>query len=134
MKGKSTMSVQENKTLVSHYIEAISGKDKPASVVREYVADEGLAHHIEIFEAAFPRYDFIANDMLAEGDKVAVHFTVNAVHQGELMGIPPTGRNISIEGLIIYQIAEGKIVDHKLVADQLSLMQQLGVIPAPQTA
>jgi predicted ester cyclase len=65
---------------------------------------------------------------------VAVHFTVNAVHQGELMGIPPTGRNISIEGLIIYQIAEGKIVDHKLVADQLSLMQQLGVIPAPQTA
>jgi predicted ester cyclase len=129
MKGESVMSAQENKALVSRYIKAISGKEKSASVVREYVANEELLHHIESLEAAFPRYEFIANDMVAEGDKVAVHFTVNAVHQGEMMGIPPTGRRISIKGFIIYQIADGKIVGHKAVADELSLMQQLGVIP-----
>lgn len=127
------MSVQENKVLIQQYVEAISGKAKTADVVAQYVDDEGLRHHIEIFEAAFPRYEFIPSDIVAEGDRVAVHFTAKAVHQGELMGIPPTGRTISIEGMIIYHIAEGKIVDHKFVADQLSLMQQIGVIPAGET-
>jgi predicted ester cyclase len=128
------MSVQDNKVLIQQYVEAISGKDKTADVVAPYVSDEGLQHHIEIFEAAFPRYEFIPSEMVAEEDRVAVHFTAKAVHQGELMGIPPTGRSISIEGIIIYHIAGGKIVGHKLVADQLSLMQQLGVIPAGETA
>jgi predicted ester cyclase len=128
------MSIEENKVLIQQYIEAISGKDKTADVVAQYVNDEGLQHHIEIFEAAFPRYEFIPSEMVAEGDRVAVHFTAKAVHQGELMGIPPTGRSISIEGMIIYHIAGGKIVDHKLVADQLTLMQQLGVIPSAQAA
>jgi predicted ester cyclase len=129
MKGERTMSAKENKALVSRYIKAISGKKKTASVVRKFVANEKLSQHIERIEAAFPCYEYIVNDMVAEGDKVAVHFTVKAVHQGEMMGIPPTGRRITIEGLIIYQIADGKIVGHTAVADELSLMQQLGIIP-----
>ena len=125
------MSASENKAFVHRYLDAISGKEKPASLLARYIADSdpALKEHIASGESAFPRYELIAEDMLAEDDKVAVRFTLRATHQGEFMGIPATGRQIAVPGLIIYQIANGKITDHWQQVDSGVLMQQLGVQP-----
>lgn len=122
------MSVEENKALVRRYLGAISGKDKPATVVNQFVADadEALKQHIAFFEAAFPRYELIEDDMIAEKDQVVVRLTGHATHKGEFMGIPPTGKQVSFPGILIYRIADGKIVEHWMQVDAVSLMQQLG--------
>ena len=123
------MSPEENKAFIRRYFEALSGKDKPATVVNRYVSDEELKHHIALYEAAFPSYQLIAEDMIAEGDKVVVRSTFRGTHKGDLMGIPPTGKQVTMPLILIYRIADDKIVEHWMQADALGLLQQLGVIP-----
>jgi len=127
------MSAQENKAFIRRYLRALSGKDKPPEVVDQYIADsdQELKEHIAFFEAAFPRYELIADDMVAEGDKVSVRATFRGTHEGDLMGLAPTHKTATSPGMLIYRIADGKIVEHWMVFDQMSLMQQLGAIPAP---
>ena len=125
------MSTAENKQVIERYLEALSGKDKPAALVNQYVADadEALKQHIVEAEAAFPRYELIAEDLIAEGNKVVVRFNLHATHQGNFMGIPATGREINVPGIIIYHIADNKIVEHWMQIDSAAMMQQLGVLP-----
>ena len=68
------MSIAENKAFITRYLEALSGKDKPQSVIDQYIADadQELKKHITDSEAAFPHYELIADEMLAEGNKVVV--------------------------------------------------------------
>ena len=65
-----------------------------------------------MYEASFPGYWLEAEDMIAEGDQVALRGKVRGVHGGDLMGIPPTGREVSVPIHITYRIADGKIVQH----------------------
>ena len=123
------MSTEDNKAFIRHYFDAISGKDKAAEVVNRYVADEELKHHIDLYEAAFPHYQLLAEDMIAEGDKVVVRSTFRGTHNGDLMGIPPSGKQVTMPVMLIYRIADDKIVQHWMQADALGLLQQLGVIP-----
>ena len=123
------MSTEDNKTFIRRYFEAISGKDKATAVVDRYVTDEELKHHIAFYEAAFPNYEFIAEDMIAEGDKVVVRSTFRGTHKGDLMGIAPTGKQVTMPLILIYRLADDKIVEHWMQADALGMMQQLGVIP-----
>jgi steroid delta-isomerase-like uncharacterized protein len=123
------MSTPENKAFIQQYLGAVSGKAKPPALVNQYVADDTLRHHIAGAEAAFPRYEMIFEDLVAEDDKVAVRFTMRATHQGDFMGIPATGRQVNVPGIIIYRIADQKIVEHWMHFDALALMQQLGVQP-----
>lgn len=126
------MSAEKNKAFMRRYFKAISGKDKPRALQDEYIADsdEELKEHIVFFEAAFPHYGLLIDDMVAEGDKVAVRATFKGIHKGEFMGIAPTGKDVSIPISLIYRIAGGMIVEHWMLADQLGLMQQLGAAPA----
>jgi len=123
------MSTENNKTLIRRYFEALSGKDKATAVVNRYVIDEELKHHIAFYEAAFPNYELIAEDLIAEGDKVVVRSTFRGTHKGDLMGIAPTGKQVAMPLILIYRIADDKIVEHWMQADALGMMQQLGVIP-----
>jgi hypothetical protein len=124
------MSIEENKDLIRRYLEALSGKPKPEEVVRLFVVDEPLIEHIRVAEEAFPLYRLDVEEMIAEGDLVAVRVRHRGVHRGSFMGIPPTGREIDTPGFLTYRIEDGKIVDHWMQADNMLLMQQLGVIPA----
>lgn len=126
------MAANENKDLVRRYLAEVSGKDKPAEMLDKYVADEELKQHIAVFEAAFPRYELIADDLVAEGDRVALRGTVKGHHTGELMGIPPTGKTVSLPVLLIYRLANGKIAEHWMGVDRLALLEQLGVAPAKE--
>ena len=125
---------EENKAFMRRYLDALSGKDKPAATVNQYVTAENLRQHIAVFEAAFPRYEVIVEDMIAKGDKVVVRGTASGTHQGEFLGIPPTGKTWSITAILIYRIAGGKIVEFWGNADMLTLMQQLGAVTAPGQA
>jgi predicted ester cyclase len=132
--GKDT-SPEQNKALIAEYFDAISGKEKPTALQEKYIADsdQALKDHIDMFEAAFPLYELIAEDMIAEGDRVAVRATFRGTHQGEFAGIPATGYEVEIPVFLIYRIEDGKIAEHWMQADVMGLMQQLGALPAPES-
>ncbi len=122
------MNKQEGIEFTKRYFAALRvGKDR--AVLNEYIAEEPLIQHIAFFEAAFPGYWLEALDTLVDGDKITVRFDAHGTHKGELMGIPPTGKTVKFEGIIIYQLAAGKIVNHWMQTDMVSLLQQLGAMP-----
>ena len=125
------MSAEQIRNFVPRYLGALSGKEKTPELVEQWVTDEGLKEHIALFEAAFPRYWLKAEDMIVEGDKVAVRASFGGTHQGDLMGIAPTGKEISGDGILIYRIENDKVVEFWSAFDQLTILQQLGVIPSP---
>lgn len=120
--------IKKNKELVVNYFNAISGVTKTRSLLEQYVTDEGLIEHIAFFDTVFPQYELFADEMTAEGSRVVVRARVKGRHEGELNGIPPTGKNVEMSFAIGYEIEDGKIAHHWLVADQMALMEQLGVL------
>ena len=70
-------------------------------------------------------------DLFAEGDKVVLRFTFHGTHQGEFMGVAPTGKQVTMPGIDIFRIADGKIVELWGQEDVLGMMQQIGAIPGP---
>jgi predicted ester cyclase len=82
-----------------------------------------------MFRAAFPDGVMTIEDMIAEGDKVATRKTYRGTHQGQFLGIPPTGRHISVGLIDMMRLVDGKVVEHWNVGDDLSMLQQLGVLP-----
>ena len=119
-----------NKKLVQEYWEAISGKEKAPTLSKMYVSDPELLGHIAFFEAAFPKYELMADDFICEDDKVVVRARFKGTHQGDLMGIPPTGKTVDVPFSIIYQIINEKIGKSWLFIDQMELMKQLEIKPS----
>ncbi len=91
---------------------------------------EGFKRYVAMVRAAFPDFHNAVEDLIAEGDKVGARLTYRGTHAGELFGVFPTGRQVMYSGIAIFRIAGGKIVDGWVHGDTLSLMQQLGAIPA----
>jgi steroid delta-isomerase-like uncharacterized protein len=79
---------------------------------------------------AFPDLRFTIEDTIVEGEKLVACWTISGTHQGEYVGIPATGRKISLEGITIHHIRNGKILDSYARWDVLGLMRQLGAIPS----
>jgi predicted ester cyclase len=125
------MSADENKAWMQRYFTAMENEGKTAEVIGRFVEDDDLTQHILMFEAAFPDYDIIPEDVIAEDDKVAIRGTFRGVHRGELMGVAPTGRTVELPLQLMYQIRNEKIVKFWMSADTLLLMQQLGAVPVP---
>jgi predicted ester cyclase len=87
-------------------------------------------HMSELYDA-LPDIHWTLDDMLVEGDRVAVRWTVSGTHKGKLMGIPPTNKKVKYSGIEIDRVAGGKFVEGWVSPDTLGFMQQLGVVPAP---
>lgn len=90
---------------------------------------EGLRQTVAILRTAFPDLTMTVEDMVAEGDKVVTRVTVRGTHQGEFLGMPPSGRQINVAVIDIVRFADGKMIEHWGQTDQMALLQQLGVIP-----
>ena len=88
-------------------------------------------NHIAFFDTVFPKYEMFADEITAERNRVVVRIRVKGCHEGELNGILPTHRKVDFPSVISYEIENGKIVHHWLIADQMMLMEQLGVMNAP---
>jgi predicted ester cyclase len=97
--------------------EGLAGLKTRTSMLRD-----GLAAH------------FTVEDVIEQGDKLVVRWTNSGKHVGDFFGIPPTGKSFSIAGIDIYRLQDGKLAEHWHVVDQLSLLQQLGLIPVPEGA
>jgi steroid delta-isomerase-like uncharacterized protein len=141
MQRRIPVSIEENKKLVLRYQEIYNSNNLEA-LIEVLSADlltprimpgipsgiEGAKAAHRIMLAAFPDYQTVIDDILAEGDKVAARITMTGTHQGNFMGIPPTGRHVSFSGMYIARIADGKIVEHWGEEDGVSLLQQLGAL------
>ena len=78
---------------------------------------------------AFPDMHIVVEDLIAEGDKVAARVTLRGTHQGDFMGIPPTGKQVRVPGIEIDRIEDDKFVETRANLDVLGFLQQLGAIP-----
>ena len=90
---------------------------------------EGMKEMLGMMRAIFPDMAVTAEDMIAEGDKVVVRWTGTGTHRGEFMGIPATGNKVTVTGIGIDRLVDGKIVEHWEQFDTMGMMQQLGAIP-----
>ncbi len=90
---------------------------------------EGFKQGLVAIRQAFPDWTSTVDDILAEGDRVAARWTVRGTHRGPFMGIPATGKQIVMKEAGILRFEGGKLVELARVADELSLLQQLGVLP-----
>jgi steroid delta-isomerase-like uncharacterized protein len=138
------MSTETNKALVRRFYEAVDAGD--VSVVPELFAPEwvnvdpalpplsgleGAAMLIGMFTVSFPDFTSRLDMVVAEDERVAVHAVHSGTHQGDFMGIPPTGKRVTVTANGIYTCRDGKIVENRVVFDALGLLQQLGAIPVP---
>ena len=116
-----------DEVLAADYIEHPSTPDD--SKKDEPTGPDGMKRFVQMFRNAFPDITFVIEHMVAEEDKVAIHLVGQGTHQGELHGLPPTGKHVRIGGAAIHRIQDDKIVETYQVVDRLSLREQLG---APQ--
>ena len=122
---------KKNKEFIIRYFNAISGVTKTREVIEQYMTDEELLGHILFFDTAFPKYEMFADEITAEGNRVVIRARFKGCHAGEFNGILPTNRNVEFPFVISYDIENGMIVHHWLIADSMALMEQLGVMNAP---
>ena len=142
------MSAEENKAVVRRFFEELLSTDNLAVAdeilspgFRFYFAGSPDPMDLESYKeflmarrAAFPDRRFVVEEMIAEGEKVSARFTMRGTHKGELRGIAPTGREVTMTGIDMIRLSEGKMVEDRVEVDQLGMMQQLGVIASPQHA
>jgi hypothetical protein len=121
--------VQKNKEFIIRYCNALSGEIKTRESIEQYVSDNNLIEHILFFDSVLPRYDLIIDEITAEDDRVVILARVKGRHEGEFNGMPPTYKSIEFAAAVGYRIENDKIVSHWLIADQVSLLEQLGVSP-----
>lgn len=96
---------------------------------------EGVREFFRMYRAAFPDLHMDAEDVLASGDKTVARVRATGTHQGDLMGIPPTGKHVDVQLIDIMKFDDaGSVREHWGVIDMMSMMQQLGVAPAGPTA
>jgi steroid delta-isomerase-like uncharacterized protein len=140
---------EQNKMLVRRAIEEVWNRGNYAVVDELVAADlivhastsageirgaEGLKQFYVMLRKAFPDLRFTIEEQIAEGDRVVTRWRAHGTHRGEYQGIPPTGKQGQVMGIDIDRIANGKVVECWPCADELGLLQQLGVIPAPEQA
>lgn len=141
------MSTETNKAIVRRVIEQILNNHR-YDLVDEFYDDDielhgtgpgifgskAAAEFYAMFFAAFPDWHTTIDDMVAEGDKVVVRITSKGTHLGDYEAILATGKPYTQNAIVIYRLSNGKIVEGRLQTDMLSMMQQLGLMPAPQAA
>jgi steroid delta-isomerase-like uncharacterized protein len=138
------MSVENNKEIIRHkHIEEIFHKGNLAVAdeiispdyvyhgpLGEYKGVEGFKKMITEARNAFPDIHYEIEDMVGEGDKLAVHYTMTATHKGTIMGIPATGKKVEQSQAFFYRFKDGKEVEALPFSDMLSFFQQLGITPS----
>lgn len=131
------MSLQQNKAIVRRLWEEVWNQNNLA--VCDEIFDETYAAHEKGFRAYFhtvlPDSHHTIEDLIAEGDKVATRFRVTGTHQGEFLGVPATGKPISVTGMWIHRLAQGRIVEGRQWGewDALDFLQQVGAVSMPKS-
>lgn len=136
------MPAEENRAVIRRAYEEL-WNERNVDVVDELVAEDFLNHAappgrqrgrqglkdvVRMFEGAFPDFRYEVEDVISEGEKIAVRDAFTGTHQGDFMGIPATGNRVTMEAIHIYRFNEGRLAEHWVARDDLGMMRQLGVI------
>ena len=140
------MSMAANKDTIRRFVEEGLNKRNAALIDEVYSADY-VGHDPErpaprsiedlkmgmvgLLGNVFPDAQYSIDGLFAEDDMVIWHWTFRATHQGELMGIPPTGKTISFSGVNLFRVSNGKVVEDWVYRDTVGMLRQLGAMPAP---
>jgi steroid delta-isomerase-like uncharacterized protein len=142
------MSAQ-NKAVAKRFFEAFNARDldafdeilasdaidhDPQNPFRQMRGPEGAKRNAAMYHAAFSDGCFDVQEQIAEGDCVVTRWTAKGTHDGELMGMPPTGKWVEVDGIGIDRIVDGKVAESWGCWDTLGMMQQLGAVPEAQPA
>lgn len=143
------MSIEQNKTIARRIFAALNERDMDG-VIAHYKADcrfhgwgpdtlktLDVAGNKETMMAlldAFPNSQFPVHDIIAEDNRVAVPHSFQGTHLADFQGIPPTGKSVAVNAIVIFHMENDKVAETWLSADFVGLMQQLGVIPTPETS
>jgi steroid delta-isomerase-like uncharacterized protein len=141
------MATSDNAAVVREWVEAWNGGlESLLGAVDVLLADDYVRHDpntpevrgreaekqlVTMFLTGFPDLHITTEDLVSVGDKVALRLTVRGTQEGELFGIPPTGKQVTVALLEIHRLAGGRIAEQWVVMNALGMMQQLGAIPAP---
>jgi steroid delta-isomerase-like uncharacterized protein len=144
------MLSETNKTVSRRFFEEVFAKGKlnvldeiitkdhvnsgPGTLPELPTGPEGAKQLVTVYRNAFPDLRFTIDEQIAEGDKVVTRWTADGIHKGELLGMPATGKSSTVSGIVVDRFANGKIAESWSIFDQFGMMQQLGVIPTPETA
>lgn len=135
------MSANENKTLLHRYIREVWEKQNPAAV-KEFLASNYRRHtspdaapltlddqvqRLIGFRTAFPDIQIVVEEVIAEGDHIAFRSTMRGTHRGELLGIAPTGKQVTVGLVDVIRVENGKFVEQWGGPDLFDLLRQLGV-------
>ncbi|MGH3148694.1 MAG: ester cyclase, partial [Rubrobacter sp.] len=146
---RNVMSVEENKAAFRRYVEEV-WIDENMGVADDIFAGKYTSHQsdgsvlertpedvkefVREYRSAFSDVENTVEDMIGEGEKVVTRWRLSATHTGDFRGIPATGNRITMTGIGIFRFEGGRVVESWDSMDQLGMMQQLGVIPAPEQA
>lgn len=144
------MSADDNKAIIRRWLEAWNaGTTSAVQAVDELLAEDYVRHDpstpdvhgpaaekqlVTMYLTAFPDLHFTIDALVADEDTVVGRFTAHGTQQGALLGIAPTGQPVTVSMMEMYRITGGKIAEQWVVMDALGMMQQLGVLPAPEQA
>ena len=140
------MASQDSKDLVRRYFAEVWDRGDLDAIDRLFSPDfvrhgpaleggdlrglEGMKQLVRMYRGSFPDLEVPIEEQLAEGDVVVTRWTARGTHQGDLMGTAPTGRRATVPGVLIDRVAGGRIAEEWASYDALSMLQQLGAIPA----
>jgi steroid delta-isomerase-like uncharacterized protein len=140
--------LEHNKTVVRDYIDALFTQGDLSAVDR-YLADDFVDHDppfglgagrdgiraaAAAIRAGFPDWHSEMHRLIAEGDYVVEHFTASGTHRGEVFGAAPSGSTVALQGMQIFRLADGIIVERWGRLDELGMLRQLGVVRMADTA
>ena len=144
------MSAQDNKAVVERLIDAWNRSDfqviEDDLVASDFVNHnppplpgvgpdrDGMLTAMRYMRGAFPDGRAETVNLIAEDDKVMIHDVLRGTHQGDFMGVAPTGREVSYEFIHIFRLAEGRIVERWGLVDAMGVLMQLGAIPMAEPA
>jgi steroid delta-isomerase-like uncharacterized protein len=137
------MPMADNKDVIRRFIEEVLNEgrfEQLDELVQEDFVEldplpgqspgrEGLQEVIRQMRGAFPDMHWVIEEMIGEADKVCTRFTWTGTQRGLFVGVPATGRRVTVRGLVIDRLHSGKMADSRILMDTLGMMQQLGVVP-----
>jgi steroid delta-isomerase-like uncharacterized protein len=141
--NENIMLTADNKNVIRRFVEEVLNEGRferlEELVLEDFVeldplpgqshGREGLREVIRQMRISFPDMYWVVDEMIGEADKVCTRFTWTGTQRGPFLGVPATGRHITVKGVVIDRLSAGKMADSRILMDTLGIMQQLGVVP-----
>lgn len=122
--------MQQRAFLDSFYTHAVTGRELTSTSLAAVTDEDNPFEHVVLFEKGFPGYSIKVDDYIEAGNKVVVRARLRGRHTGDFNGIPPTGRRVEFSFILICRLEGGRIVQHWLETNHVTLLAQLGLMTA----